>query len=336
MQIALDAMGGDHAPEMPVAGAVAAARAYGVAVALVGQTAAIAAELAKHDTAGLSLPIVEAPDQIAMDEHPANAVRRKPNASINVALRQVKEGAASAMVSAGNSGAVMAAALFTLGRISGIERPAIGTVLPMPAGRILLIDAGANTDPKPSQLVQFGQMGAIYMEKVLGIRNPRVGLVANGEEPGKGNELVQATYPLLAAAGLNFIGNMEGKDIANVTADVAVTDGSTGNIALKLTEGVASVVQGAIRDELTARLWTKLLAAILRPAFRRVRTRFDYRETGGAPLLGVEGVTIIAHGRSDAYAIQNAIRVAKESVEGGTLEAIRSLRPAAKAAGGIE
>jgi glycerol-3-phosphate acyltransferase PlsX len=263
-------------------------------------------------------------------------VRRKPNASINVALRQVKDGAASAMISAGNSGAVMAAALFILGRVPGIERPAIGAVLPMPAGRIMLIDAGANTDPKPSQLLQFGQMGAIYMEKVLGVRNPRVGLVANGEEQGKGSELVQATYPLLAASGLNFVGNIEGKDIPAVAVDVAVTDGSTGNIALKLTEGVASVVLGAIRTELTASLWTKLLAAGLRAGFGRVRARFDYREIGGAPLLGVEGITIIAHGRSDILAIQNAIRVCKEAVEGGTLDAIRSLRPTAKATTGIE
>jgi glycerol-3-phosphate acyltransferase PlsX len=271
-----------------------------------------------------------------MDEHPANAVRRKPNASINVALRQVKEGTAAAMISAGNSGAVMAAALFILGRVPGIERPAIGAVLPMPAGRIMLIDAGANTDPKPSQLLQFGQMGAIYMERVLGIRNPRVGLVANGEEQSKGNELVQATYPLLAASGLNFLGNIEGKDIPAVTVDVAVTDGSTGNIALKLTEGVASVVLGAIRTELMASWWTKLLAAGLRAGFGRVRARFDYREIGGAPLLGVEGITIIAHGRSDAFAIQNAIRICKEAVEGGTLDAIRSLRPAVKATTGIE
>lgn len=335
MRIALDAMGGDHAPLATVAGAVAAARAYGVAVALVGRTAAIEVELAKFDTTGLALSIVEAPEVIAMDEHPANAARRKPHASINVALRLVKDDQAAAMVSAGNSGAVMAAALFVLGRVPGIERPAIGAVLPMPAGRVLLIDSGANTDPKPSQLLQFGQMGAIYMERVHGLRNPRVGLLANGEEPTKGNELVQATYPLLAASGLNFIGNIEGKDIPAVVADVVVTDGSTGNVVLKLTEGVAAAVLGAIRDELNSSLRTKLLAAGLRPAFGRIRARFDYREVGGAPLLGVEGIAVIAHGRSDAHAIQNAIRACKESVEGGTLEAIRSLRPAAKAGVGI-
>lgn len=335
MRIALDAMGGDHAPAETVAGAVAAAREYGVEVALVGRTAAIEAELAKHNTTGLTLPIVEAPDIIEMDEHPANAARRKPNASINIALRQVREGHAAAMISAGNSGAVMAAALFVLGRVPGIERPAIGAVLPSGQGRVLLIDAGANTDPKPQQMLQFGQMGAIFMERVQGVKNPRVGLLANGEEETKGNQLVQETYPLLKASGLNFIGNIEGKDIPAGHADVVVTDGYTGNVALKLTEGVASFLLGVIRAELTSNLLSKLLAAGVRPAFNRVRARLDYREVGGAPLLGVDGVTVIAHGRSDALAIKNAIRACKEAVDGGALEAIRSLRTTTKT-GGIE
>lgn len=333
LRIAIDAMGGDHAPTEPVAGAVAAARAYGVEVALVGRTAAIEAELRKHDVAHLTLPIIEAPDVIAMDEHAANAARRKPNASINVALRQVKEGSAAAMISAGNSGAVMAASLFVLGRVPGIERPAIGALLPTSQGHVLLIDAGANTDPKPNQLLQFGQMGSIFMERVRGISAPRVGLLANGEEATKGNELIQATHPLLAASGLNFIGNVEGKDIPAGVADVVVTDGYTGNVVLKLSEGVAVTLLGMVRDELTANPLTKLLAAGLRPAFRRVRARLDYREVGGAPLLGIEGVVVIAHGRSDARAIQNAIRAAKEAVEGGALGAIRSLRPQPKGSG---
>ena len=334
MRIALDAMGGDHAPAATVAGAIAAARAYGVEVALVGRTAAIEAELAKHDTAGLVLPIVEAPDVIEMDEHPANAARRKTNSSIHVALKAVRGGQAAAMISAGNSGAVMAAALFVLGRVPGIERPAIGAVLPTQQGRVLLIDAGANTDPKPQQMLQFGQMGAIFMARVHGVSEPRVGLLANGEEETKGNQLVQETYPLLKASGLNFIGNIEGKDIPAGLADVVVADGYTGNVALKLTEGVAAFLLGMIRAELTANPLTKLLAAGLRPAFNRVRARLDYREVGGAPLLGVDGVTVIAHGRSDALAIQNAIRACKEAVDGGTLAAIRSLKPAQ--AGGIE
>jgi glycerol-3-phosphate acyltransferase PlsX len=202
---------------------------------------------------------------------------------------------------------------------------------------VLLIDAGANTDPKPGQLVQFGQMGAIYMAKVLGVARPRVGLLANGEEPGKGNELILATHPLLAATpGLNFIGNIEGKDIPAGAVDVVVTDGFTGNVVLKLTEGVAALLLGLIRAELTAHLTTKLLAVGLRPAFRRLGARLDYREVGGAPLLGVDGLTIIAHGRSDARAIENAIRVAKEAAACGTLEAIRSLHPAQQSGRGIE
>lgn len=335
LRIAIDAMGGDQAPAEPVAGAVAAARAYGIEVALVGCTAAIEAELRKHEITGLALPIIEAPDVIEMDEHPANAARRKPHASINVALRQVKEGSAAAMISAGNSGAVMTAALFVLGRVPGIERPAIGALLPTPHGHVLLIDAGANTDPKPNQMLQFGQMGSIFMERVRGVRAPRVGLLANGEEATKGNELIQATHPLLADEknGLNFIGNIEGKDIPAGVADVVVTDGYTGNVVLKLSEGVATTLLGMVREELTTSPLTKLLAAGLRPAFRRVRDRLDYREVGGAPLLGIEGVVVIAHGRSDARAIQNAIRAGKEAVEGGALGAIRSLRPHSKSAG---
>ncbi|HET8632176.1 MAG TPA: phosphate acyltransferase PlsX [Thermomicrobiales bacterium] len=336
MRIALDVMGGDHAPTVTVAGAVAAARAYGVEVALVGRPDAIRAELGQHDTTGLVLPIVEAPEVIGMDEHAATAARRKPTSSIHLALRQVRDGAAAAMVSAGNSGAVMAAALFVLGRVPGIDRPAIGALLPLAKGWVFLIDAGANTDPKPAQLVQFGQMGAVYMERVRGVARPRVGLLANGEEPSKGNELVQAAHPLLAASGLNFVGNIEGKDVTAGLADVVVTDGFTGNVALKLTEGVASLLLGLIRAELTRDPLTKILAAGLKPAFGRVRQRLDYRETGGAPLLGVEGVTIIAHGRSDALAIQNAIRAAKETVEGGALDAIRSLRQGQPSGRGIE
>ncbi len=336
LRVALDAMGGDHAPTVTVAGAVQAAREYGIEVALVGRPDALRAELGQHDLTGLSLPIVEAADVIEMDEHAATAARRRTSSSIHVALRQVKEGGAAAMVSAGNSGAAMTAALFVLGRVPGIERPAIATVLPTATGRTLLIDAGANTDPRPAHLVQFGQMGAIYMERVQRVARPRVGLLANGEEPSKGSELVQAAHPLLAASGLNFVGNVEGKDITAGVADVIVTDGFTGNVALKLAEGVSTMLLGFLRAELTRSPVTKLLAAGLRPAFKRVGARLDYREHGGAPLLGVEGVTIIAHGRSDTLAIKNAIRVAKEVAEGGTLEAIRSLRPVAAGSRGIE
>lgn len=325
MRIALDAMGGDHAPAAAIAGAVAAARDWGMDVALVGRPETIGAELARHETQGLGLSIVEARDVIGMEESAAQAARRKPESSIHVALRLVKSGAAVGMVSAGNSGAVMAAALFVLGRIPGIERPAIATLLPSATGRMLLIDAGANTDPKPYQLVQFGEMASVYMELAHAIRRPRVGLLSNGEEPSKGNELVLETHPLLAASGLNFVGNVEGKDITEGHADVVVTDGFTGNVALKLSEGVVSLLLGFIREELTGRFVSRLLAAGLRPSFQRIARRLDYREGGGAPLLGVDGVTIIAHGRSDALAIKNAIRVAHEAAASGAIEAIRGL-----------
>lgn len=333
MRIALDAMGGDHAPAALVSGAVAAARDWNIEVALVGRSEVLQTELRRHDIAGLRLPIIEAREVIGMDEPAAQAARRKPESSIHVALRQVKSGAAAGMVSAGNSGAAMAAALFVLGRIPGIERPAIATMLPSATGKMLLIDAGANTDPRPQQLVQFGQMAALYMELVHSVKRPRVGLLSNGEEPSKGNELVLETHPLLAASGLNFVGNVEGKDITEGHADVVVTDGFTGNVALKLGEGVVSLLLGFISEELTGRFVSRLLAAGLRPSFRRIARRLDYREGGGAPLLGVDGVTIIAHGRSDALAIKNAIRVAHEVAASGAVGAIRGLAQPPRANG---
>jgi glycerol-3-phosphate acyltransferase PlsX len=328
MRIALDAMGGDHAPAVTVAGAVAAARRLGVGVALVGARPAIEAELAKHQTAGLDLTIVEASETIGMDEHPAQAVRRKPNNSISVATRLVKEGQAAAVVSAGNSGAMMAAALFVLGRIKGIDRPAIATVFPCTGGQVLLIDVGAITDPDPANLVQFAQMGDIYLRAVFGVARPRIGLLSNGEEPTKGSKLVQEAHALLRQQpGLNFIGNVEGKDVPAGLADVVVCDGFAGNVLIKTAEGVATYIRQVLREEVTRTLWHKLLALGLRGAFRRVGARLDYAEFGGAPLLGVEGVVIIAHGRSNARAIENAVRVARQAAEQDTVAAIRALSP---------
>jgi glycerol-3-phosphate acyltransferase PlsX len=328
MRIALDAMGGDHAPAVTVAGAVAAARRLGVGVALVGARPAIEAELAKHQTAGLDLTIVEASETIGMDEHPAQAVRRKPNNSISVATRLVKEGQAAAVVSAGNSGAMMAAALFVLGRIKGIDRPAIATVFPCTGGQVLLIDVGAITDPDPANLVQFAQMGDIYLRAVFGVARPRIGLLSNGEEPTKGSKLVQEAHALLRQQpGLNFIGNVEGKDVPAGLADVVVCDGFAGNVLIKTAEGVATYIRQVLREEVTRTPWHTLLALGLRGAFRRVGARLDYAEFGGAPLLGVEGVVIIAHGRSNARAIENAVRVARQAAEQGTVAAIRALSP---------
>jgi glycerol-3-phosphate acyltransferase PlsX len=289
---------------------------------------AINAELKKHDTAGLALPVLEAQDEVGMDEHPSLAIRRKPQASINVAMRAVKTGEAAAAVSAGNSGATMVSALFTLGRIPGIDRPAIGAIMPTLGTPMLLIDSGANTEVQPEYLVQFAQMGSIYMERVRGVVRPRIGLLSSGEEETKGTKIVQEAHALLkGTAGINFIGNVEGKDIPKGVCDVCVTDGFTGNVALKTAEGVASFMGTLIRNELTKGLHRKLLAAALRPAFRAARDTLDPAREGGAFLFGVDGVAVIAHGRSDARAIRNAIRVAKECVDAQAVSAIRALNP---------
>ncbi len=322
-RIALDAMGGDYAPAVAVDGAVSAARELGVEVLLVGPEQLVRAELARHDTSGLSLPVVHAEEVVGMDEHAAATVRHKPNSSIAVGVGLVKSGEASAFVSAGNSGAVMAAALFGLGRIPGVERPAIGTVFPTSTGRCFIVDVGANADCKPEYMLQFGIMGAAFVERVLGVNSPRVGLLSNGEEDTKGNALVQATHPLLRASALNFVGNVEGKDIPQGMADVIVTDGFSGNIVIKLSEGVGATILDVLKAELTAKLTYKLAALVLKPAFRNVKKRMDYAEYGGANLLGVNGPVVIAHGRSNALAIKNAIRVARQSVDQKLVEAIR-------------
>ncbi|HUS16866.1 MAG TPA: phosphate acyltransferase PlsX, partial [Chloroflexia bacterium] len=328
MKIILDAMGGDHAPAEPVAGAVQAAREFDVEVVLVGQKPAIAAELAKHDTSGLRLPIVEAADVIPMDEHhPSDVWRRMKGSSLVVALNLLRDGGGDALVSAGNTGAVVASSLFILKRVEGIERPCLATIFPTrDSGRpILLADAGATPDAKPHYLVQWARMSAVYMKTVFGQERPRIALLSNGEEESKGNALVQDAFPLLEASGLNFIGNIEGKDIPSSAADVVITDGFTGNVVIKLAEGLGSMILELLREELTANWTSKLLAAGLRPAFRRVRGRMDYAEYGGAPLFGVAGLVIKAHGRSNAHAIRSAIRVAHQAAQGGTLAAFQQI-----------
>jgi glycerol-3-phosphate acyltransferase PlsX len=323
MRIVLDAMGGDYAPGVTVAGAVEAARTYGTEIVLVGPEEQVRAELARHDTAGLALPVVHAPEVIAMGEHPAMAVRRKKDSSIAVGARLVRDGQGSAFVSAGHSGAVMAAATLILGRLPGIERPALATVFPQRRGFFLLTDAGANTDCRPEYLFQFAYMGSLYAEKVLGVTRPRVGLLANGEEETKGDQLVRKAHALLRqASGLNFVGNVEPKEMLAGAADVVVADGFVGNVVVKSAEAVAEMLLGTIREELTRSLLTKVPAALLRRALGRVRARLDYREYGGAPLLGLQGIVIFAHGRSDARAIYNALRVAREAVVQGYVAAL--------------
>ncbi len=324
-RIAVDAMGGDHGPAVVVPASVEASRRFGIGVTLVGRASEIEALLTSIDLSGADITVVDAADTIDMNDHPATAARKKPASSIAVALNEAKEGRVAAMLSAGNSGAVMTVALMRLGRLPGVDRPAIASTLPSIRSRTLVLDLGAVTDPRPHHLVEFAWMGHVYAERVLGISNPLIGLLSNGEEPGKGNQFVQQVHPLLAAeTGLRFHGNVEGKDVPLGTVDVVVTDGFTGNVALKVAEGVASLTTHMIREELT-RTWSRKIAALaLRPAFRAVRSRLDYSEIGGAPLLGIDGNVIIAHGKSDEKAITNAIGVAATAAEqdlAGAIEA---------------
>lgn len=325
MKIVVDAMGGDRAPSVVVDGAVQAARDLGLEIILVGQRGAVQAELDKHDTTGLALTLHHASQVIEMHEHPAVAVRAKKDSSMIVGMELVKRREANAFFTAGNSGGALAAALFRLGRIRGIKRPALSTVFPSqtPQGYCFLLDIGANADCKPEYLIQFGIMGSIYAERVLGVPNPRVAIVSNGEEEGKGNQLVQDTVPLFKDSALNFVGNAEGKDITWGLADVVVTDGFTGNVIIKLAQGVSKFLMDTIKTEVTGSNVSKVGALLAKPAFDAVRRRLDYREYGGAPLLGIDGVVIVGHGRSDALAIRNGIRVAAQTVENSVIEAIK-------------
>src|ERR1700682_191089 len=320
VRIALDAMGGDHAPQAPVAGAVRAARAWGYEVQLVGREADVRAALQQQsDLTGIDhlLHIVHAPEVIEMSEHPATAVRSKRHSSMAMAVDLVKSGAADCFVSAGNTGGVLATALLGLRRIEGIttERPALAAQLPTLKGTCILLDAGANVDVKPDWLAQFALMGSIYAEIALGRQRPTVATLSNGEEEGKGNATLTEAIPLIRALPINYIGNIEGKDVTAGAADVVVVDGFAGNIFLKGGEGVVATMTEMIRQELTRNLLRKLLAAGLRPAFRSIRRRLSYEEYGGAPLLGVNGVCIVAHGRSTPLAMQNAIRAGARCVE---------------------
>ena len=314
MAIVLDAMGGDEAPQAIVAGAVEAARSSELPIILVGRQEALEAELRQHDTTGLALTIRHAPDVITMNDH-ATAVRQRPDSSIRVACDLVKAGEGQAVVSAGHSGATMAAALMAFGRIPGISRPALIALIPARTTHpTLLIDMGANADCKPQQLQQFGLMGSIYSEMVYGVGNPKVGLLSIGEEPTKGNELSLAAYPLLEEAPVNFVGNIEGRHILADTVDVVVCDGFTGNVALKTLEGAAEFISSLLKSELRASPRRILGALLAQPAFNSVRARMDYEEHGGAPLVGLNNTVIIAHGRSNAKAIASTLRQAQQAV----------------------
>jgi len=316
MKIALDAMGGDDAPLAVVEGAKMACEELKVEVILVGDETAIKNAQAKSGANHPSISIVHAKTQIEMGESPV-IVRQKKDASICVATELVKRKEAVAVISAGNTGACMAAAFFILGRLSGIDRPAIATPLPTLKGVSVLIDAGANVDCKPKHLVAFGLMGHIYARDILGIAKPKVGLLNIGEEDAKGNELTKEAFLLLKDAPFNFIGNIEGKDIYAGIADVIVCDGFVGNVALKVSEGLADAIVQFLKKEIIADFVGRLGGLLLKPAFKRFKAKIDYDEYGGAPLLGINGISIVSHGRSSPKAIKNAIRVAKESFEKG-------------------
>lgn len=317
MRIVLDAMGGDHAPENPVGGAVAALKELegDFEIILVGQEERVQPLLAGRAAPLGRLRVHDAPDVIGMEESPSTALRRKKRSSILVGLELVRDGLAEAFVSAGHTGAVMAGGLVTLGRIENIARPAIATIFPTQQLPCLVLDVGANVESKPSHLLHFAVMGHIYASDVLGRPRPRVGLLSIGEEPSKGNELTVAAHHLLAESGLNFIGNVEGRDVLRGAADVVVCDGFVGNVVLKFGESFVDFLADAIQEEVRTRRLAALGAMLMKPVFASLRRRIDYAEYGGAPLLGVDGVVIIAHGRSSVKAFRNAVRVARVAAE---------------------
>ncbi|MBI2766847.1 MAG: phosphate acyltransferase PlsX [Chloroflexi bacterium] len=324
-RVVLDAMGGDRAPGEIVAGALMAVGGLGIELILVGQAEAIRRELeGTTDVPGLR--IVDARDVIEMEEHPTEAVRAKPNASINVGLRMVKAGQADAFVTAGNTGATMAAALLTLGRVKGIGRPALATVFPAANdGLTIFLDVGANADCRPIHLTQFAYMGAAYMERMFAIARPRVALLSIGEEDSKGSQLVIEVNKALRAGRLNFVGNVEGKDLSSGMCEVVVMDGFTGNVVIKTVEGIADLFFNEVRRAVELTPWNRAAGLVLYSELRKVKRRLDYAEYGGAQLLGVDGVTVIAHGRSNARAIFSAVRAARDAVQNGVLDVIREV-----------
>jgi len=337
--VALDAMGGDHAPEATVAGAVRAAAQFRLSVLLVGDRARISAELDKHTPVPDGLDIVPAATTIDMDESPGPALLRKRDSSIIVATDLVKEGRASGVVSVGNSGAAMGAAALRLGLLPGFERPAIAMPMPNRLGGVILLDAGATVDTRPEHLRDFARIGSVYAQCLLHIDRPRVGLLNIGSEDSKGNALVKKAYPLLKQSPINFIGHVEGQQIALGDVDVVVCDGFVGNAILKSIEGFGELFWSIVKDSLHSGLRGRLGGWLLRPALRRIAQKLDYAAYGGALLVGVNGVCVIGHGRSSPQAVANALRVARELADGNVLEQLansfnQSGDPAAEALAG--
>ena len=308
--VAVDAMGGDNAPGPEVAGAVMAARELGIPVILVGQQERVAAELATHNPAGLDIAIQHASEVVGMHDSASDAVRKKKDSSIRVAFDLVREGRASAVVSTGNSGATMAAGMFTLKRIPGIDRPAIATFVPNLKDQTFVLDIGGNVDCKAIHLAQFALMGSVYVQQMFGKERPRIGVLSNGEEESKGNDLTREAHQILSASPLNYIGYVEGGDIFRGTVDVVVCDGFVGNVVLKVSEGLADAMGKMLKNEFNSRWASRLGYLLAKPAFQGFRKKVDYAEYGGAPLLGIQGTGMICHGKSSARAVMNAVRVA--------------------------
>lgn len=321
MQIVLDGMGSDKHPGPEIEAAIEISRQYGPGLTLVGD------EPRLRELLGTKAPHVEvihAPDVFEMTDHVSLSTMRRAQNSMGVAMDLIKAGKADAVVTAGNTGGAMAMALTRLGRLKGVQRPALTALFPVKGGRCVVTDVGANAECKPEYLLQFALLGSAYAKKIMGVQNPRVGLISNGEEEGKGDDLVRATYPLLAASGLNFVGNIEGKELFGGKVDVAVTDGFTGNVLMKGAEAVALLITERLREELMATVRTKVGALIAQPAFRELRKDLDPREVGAIPLLGIDGLVFVAHGRSDAKALVSAVKLARHSVEVGLMDSLRA------------
>ncbi|OGQ63886.1 MAG: phosphate acyltransferase [Deltaproteobacteria bacterium RIFCSPLOWO2_02_FULL_55_12] len=312
MKIAVDAMGGDHAPAVVVEGAIRAASELNIPIILVGDRARVEDELGRHNASAPNISIVHASEVVGMDESPAQAIRKKKDSSLRVCFDLVRSGEAGAVVSAGNSGAAMAAGMFLFKKIKGVDRPAIAVSVPTMKDQAVLLDVGGNVDCKPVHLFQFALMGDVYARYVLRKDRPRVGLLSNGEEEGKGNELTREAHAILKGSSINYIGYVEGRDIYHGEVDVVVADGFVGNVVLKLSEGLVEALTTMLKNEIMASLPARLGYLLSRGAFRNLKKKMDYAEYGGAPLLGIEGVCIISHGRSNAKAMRNAILRAHE------------------------
>lgn len=323
MTIILDAMGSDGYPDPEIQAALDSVELFGEEIILVGNESILRPKLDAANKKGLAVTIEHAPDVLTMGEHAVEDTKKNPNNSMAVGMRLVKSGRGQAFVTAGNTGSAMFNALRTLGRIKGVQRPALAGFFPTRKGYCAVLDIGANADCRPEYLAQFAIMGSLYTQKILGISSPRVGLLSNGEEAGKGNQLVQEAHKLLAHSGLNFIGNVEAKELFGGDVDVVVTDGFTGNVLLKSSEAVARLMTDTLKSELSASLVTKIGAALAMPAFKKLRKMMEPDEVGAAPLLGIDSLVFVGHGRSNARALTSAIRVARQAVQANLINDLR-------------